>query len=292
MTAPIASEIHERHAGDEDEHHLLCLVDSKPQDRERDQRRHRHVPPKERHRSDSGVEHAPGAGQMPSGTPMITAKSEADQDASHCGDDACQQIPIEPERMEAADHLFRRRQNHRRDQPSSACRASPPTTARAAAATVALPATCRDAEREEFAGRAGLPFAHVLLAGLERIHFDLHSPVLGLIQRIVGIRRTCPASPVAENWFGCKRRELPDDRLLHRIGAVRGELCSTSLSRHLSLHRGIAYGPRSRCVPRRTGPRVCPLRRSRNPRSDRRVLFLTAVVLATFLYRSHEFGKK
>ena len=55
--------VDERHAGDEDEHHLLRLVDAEPQDRQRNQRGDRQVAAEQRERRAGGLDDAPRSGE-------------------------------------------------------------------------------------------------------------------------------------------------------------------------------------------------------------------------------------
>ena len=82
-------------------------------------------------------------------------------------------------------------------------------------------------------------FAHVLLAGLQRINFDLDAPVLGLVQRVVRDPRDgSMPMPAAENWFGCKRREFFTIASFTALARFVESSCDGALG-HVALHGGI-----------------------------------------------------
>ena len=108
--------VDERHAGDEDEHHLLRLVDAEPEDGQRDQRGDRQVAAEERQRRAGGLDHAPRAGERcraarrpatASPKPISTRFSVAAM--------LCEQRALVEQDREAAQHFARARQDHRRD---------------------------------------------------------------------------------------------------------------------------------------------------------------------------------
>ena len=109
--------VHEGHAGDEDEHHLLRLVDPEPQNRQRNQRRHRQVSSEERQRRTRRFEHAPRAGGDPQRNADQDRETEAEEHALQRGGDALHQRALVQQAGEAGEHFERTRQHDGRHQP-------------------------------------------------------------------------------------------------------------------------------------------------------------------------------
>ena len=109
--------VHEGNAGDEDEHHLLRLVDPEPQNGQRNQRRHRQVASEQRQRRARRLEHAPRAGGDPQRNADQDRETEAEEDALQRGGDALHQRALVEQAGETREHFERTRQHDRRDQP-------------------------------------------------------------------------------------------------------------------------------------------------------------------------------
>ena len=107
--------IHERHARDEDEHHLLRLVDAEPEDRQRNQRRDRQIAAEERDRRAGRFDHAPRSGDDAERHADEHGQSEPDQHALQRRGDALQERAFVEQARKASDHFARARQDHRRD---------------------------------------------------------------------------------------------------------------------------------------------------------------------------------
>ena len=71
-----------------------------------------------------------------------------------------------------------------------------------------------------------------------RVDLDLDPPVLRVVVRIGRIGRAVPADARRRELVRLQRRELPDDRFLHRVRAVQRQLLHQAL-RHLALHRAV-----------------------------------------------------
>ena len=110
--------VDERHAGDEDEHHLLRLVDAEPQDGQRNQRGHRQVASEERERRAGGLDHAPRPGERcRAARRRATARPNPISTRFSVAAMLCEQRALVQQAGKAADHFRRARQDDRRDQP-------------------------------------------------------------------------------------------------------------------------------------------------------------------------------
>ena len=199
----------ERHAGDEDEHHLLRLVDAEPEDRQRDQRGDRQVAAEERERRAGRLEHAPGPGDDPErhADERPRARSRSAR-ASSVAAMLCEQRAVVQQAGKAAntsrglgrmtgeiEPLLRRRG------PSVASHQSSTTTPSAAAPT-SRRAIGGGGERAA-SSSDGLRVGRHLLGGrrrLRRVDLDLHAAVLRVVVGIGRIGRPVPAH--------ARRREL------------------------------------------------------------------------------------
>ena len=121
--------VDERHAGDEDEHHLLRLVDPEPQNGQGNQRRHGQIPPEQREGRSGRLDDAPGSGQDAEGHADEGREAEPDQHPLQGCRDAFDQRAILQEAGEASDHFRGARQDDGRYQPllgSAASGQNPP----------------------------------------------------------------------------------------------------------------------------------------------------------------------
>ena len=99
--------VDERHAGDEDEHHLLRLVDPEPQNGQGNQRRHGQVAPEQRERRAGRLDDAPGSGHDAERHADEGREAEPDQHPLQGRGDAFDQRAVVQQAGEASDH-FRR----------------------------------------------------------------------------------------------------------------------------------------------------------------------------------------
>ena len=109
--------IHERHARDEDEHHLLGLVDPEPENGQRDQRGHRQIAAEQGERRAGGLDDAPGSCDDAERNTDERGETEPDEDAPKRRGNALKERAFAQQARKAPNHFGRTRQDDRRHEP-------------------------------------------------------------------------------------------------------------------------------------------------------------------------------